>query len=118
MNSVNLIGNLTRDPELRSTTDGGSVCAMRLAVNGRGDQDPVYVDVTTFGAQADSCAEYLSKGRQVAVSGRLHYSEWDAKDGSGRRSRLQVIGNVKFLGSPNGEEPSEAPAEGDDEIEF
>jgi len=100
MNSVNLTGRLTRDPELRSVQVNGesrSVCDMRVAVDGRGDE-PVYVDVITWGPQADACAEYLSKGRQVGVEGRLDYQEWEAEDGS-KRSKHAVVGRVEFLGA-------------------
>ena len=111
MNSVSLIGNLTQDPEL-SKRGGREVCDLRVAVDGRGDADPVFVDVTTFDGSARACAEYLRMGRQVAVDGRLHYSQWEAEDGS-RRSRLKIVGNVEFLGpkSQNSREPGELAAE-------
>jgi single-strand DNA-binding protein len=99
MNSINLIGRLTRDPELRSTAGGKPVCSMRIAVNDGADRPPTYVDVVTFDRQASACAEHLSKGRQVGVSGRLSYSEWKAEDSS-PRSKHEVIGRVQFLGKP------------------
>lgn len=72
-----------------------------------------YVDVTAFDKQAEACAEHLRKGRQVAVDGRLSYSQWEAEDGS-KRSRLTVIGNVQFLGGkPSEGGSSEQPAEGE-----
>lgn len=108
MNSVNLIGRLTKDPELQER-GGTTVCEMRLAVDNRG-HEPTYVDVVTFDAQAIACAEYLSKGRQVGVEGRLHYTEWEAKDG-GRRSRHSVVGRVEFLGSPPPDQWSGAEVE-------
>jgi single-strand DNA-binding protein len=101
MNSVNLIGRLTRDPELRETKGGKPVCTMRLAVNGAREGDVTYVDVVTFDKQAEACAGHLAKGRQVAVAGRLSYSEWKAEDGS-KRSKHEVIGRVKFLSGRNG----------------
>jgi len=114
MNTVNLIGRLTRDPELRSLPSGQAVCEMRIAVdNGKSregeERAPTYVDVTTFGPQADACAKHLAQGRQVAVEGRLAYSEWSAEDGS-KRSKHSVIGRVEFLAKPraaedNGTEP-------------
>jgi single-strand DNA-binding protein len=97
VNSVHLIGNLTQDPVLRRR-GGKEVCHLRVAVSGRGESDPVYVDVTAFDGQARACALFLSKGRQVAVDGRLHSSQWQADDGS-NRSRLKVVGNVEFLGA-------------------
>ena len=98
MNSVNLIGNLTRDPELKATQSDTSVCSMRIAVNGRNDQAD-YVDVTAFGKLAETAAQYLAKGRRVAISGRLSSSEWQTDDGH-KRSRVEVIAqDVRFLGA-------------------
>ena len=92
--------NLTKDPELRSTGSGMSVCQLRVAVNSRRkDQNgewvdkPNYFDVTVFGAQGENCANYLAKGRPVAVEGRLDFSEWEAKDGSGKRNKVEIIAN-------------------------
>lgn len=104
MNQVNLTARLTRDPELKKLGDSDrDVCELRLAVdNGRSrdgeDRDATFIDVATFDAPARACAEHLTKGRQVAVSGRLVYREWEAEDGS-RRSKHSVIGRVEFLGS-------------------
>ena len=119
MNSVNLIGRLTRDPELRSATSGTIVGALRIAIqrpkkDGE-DQGADYVDVTTFGRQAEVCAEYLGTGRRIAVQGRLKHSEWKAEDGS-KRSKIEVIANqVDFLDSPRDSGSDEAPAEADAE---
>ncbi len=107
INTVVITGNLTRDPELRSTGGGTPVCEMRVAVNSRrkdqsGDwvDKPNYFDVTVFGAQGENCSTYLSKGRPVAVEGRLDWREWEAKDGSGKRQAVSIIANsVQFLGS-------------------
>ena len=93
VNVVVITGNLTRDPELRSTPGGTSVCELRVAVNSRRKDGqtgewvdkPNYFDVTVWGAQGENCANYLSKGRPVAVEGRLDWREWEAKDGSGKR---------------------------------
>jgi len=106
MNSVNLIGRLTRDPETRATGSGTDVCGMRIAIDRQGDGAD-YVDVTAFGKLAEVCAQYLEKGRQVGVSGRLHYSEWEAEDGS-KRSKHEVIAqSVQFLGAKGAESPDE-----------
>jgi single-strand DNA-binding protein len=110
VNSVTLVGHLTRDPVLRSLPDGRTVCDMRLAVNDR-DEQPLFIDVATFGAGADACAKYLTKGRQIAVTGRLGYREWQGDDG-GKRSKHEVSGGVAF-GSGAGqvagaEQPSDA----------
>ena len=111
VNVVVITGNLTRDPELRSTGGGTSVCEMRVAVNSRRKDGqsgqwvdkPNYFDVVVFGAQADNCATYLQRGRPVAIEGRLDWREWEAKDGSGKRQAVQVIANtVQFLGSRDG----------------
>jgi single-strand DNA-binding protein len=110
VNSVTLVGHLTGDPVLRSMRNGGPVCDLRVAVNDREDQ-PLYIDVATFGRSADACAKYLTKGRQIAVTGRLAYREWRAEDGS-KRSKHQVIGRVSFGGRPD-EEPDGAAQVGD-----
>jgi single-strand DNA-binding protein len=109
VNVVVITGNLTKDPELRSTTGGTTVCEMRVAVNSRRkDQSgqwvdkPNYFDVVVFGAQGENCANYLSRGRPLAVEGRLDWREWEAKDG-GNRQAVQIIANsVQFLGSRDG----------------
>ena len=98
VNSVTLVGNLTADPVLKQLDEGRKVCQLRIAVNDVKDQ-PMFIDVSTFGAQADACAKYLTKGRAVAVTGRLVYREWD--DNGTRRSRHHVVGRVQFGGKPN-----------------
>src|SRR3954463_3670454 len=106
INRVVLVGNLTRDPELRTTPGGTSVCKLRLAVNsrtkggdGQGADKPNYFDVTVWGNQAESCAQYLSKGRPVGVDGRLDWREWDAQDGTKRQAVEIIADSVQFLGS-------------------
>jgi single-strand DNA-binding protein len=100
VNSVTLVGNLTANPILKDLGDGQKVCDMRLAVNDQKDQPPLFIDVATFGSQAEACAKYLSKGRAIAVTGRLIYREWLADDGT-RRSKHQVVGRVQFGGKPD-----------------
>jgi single-strand DNA-binding protein len=111
VNVVVITGNLTRDPELRHTGGGTAVCELRVAVNSRrkdgasGDwvDKPNYFDVVVWGAQGENCATYLSKGRPVAVEGRLDWREWEAKDGGGKRQAVQIVANtVQFLGSRDG----------------
>ena len=110
INTVVITGNLTRDPELRSTPGGTAVCKLRVAVNSRRKDGqtgewidkPNYFDVTVWGAQGENCANYLSKGRPVAVDGRLDWREWEAQDGS-KRQAVEIIANsVQFLGSRDG----------------
>ena len=103
VNSVTLVGNLTADPVTKQLDADRTVCNLRIAVNDVKDQ-PMFIDVATFGAQADACAKYLTKGRTVAITGRLVYREWD--DNGTRRSRHHIIGRVQFGGRPNGDGPS------------
>ncbi len=116
MNTINLTGRLTRDPELRSLADGGSVCKMRLAVDRMGRSNDVgYIDVTSFGKQGEACARVLSQGWLVAVEGRLEYSQWEAPDGA-KRSAHSVIGHVEFLAAPKGAD--DTPADPGEDIAF
>jgi single-strand DNA-binding protein len=106
INRVVLVGNLTRDPELRHTPSGMAVCSLRLAVNtrrkdaatGEWGEKPNYFDVTVWGNQGENCAQYLSKGRPVAIDGRLEWREWEAQDGSKRQAVEIVADSVQFLG--------------------
>jgi single-strand DNA-binding protein len=117
VNSVTLVGNLAADPVLKQLDENRKVCQLRIAVNDQREQ-PMFIDVATFGAQADACAKYLAKGRAIAVTGRLVYREWEAEDGS-RRSRHHVVGRVQFGGRPdNGEQPTTSEPSSDDDIAF
>ena len=107
VNVVVITGNLTKDPELRSTPSGTAVCKLRVAVNSRRKDGqsgewvdkPNYFDVTVWGAQGENCAQYPSKGRPVAVEGRLDWREWETQEG-GKRQAVEIIANsVQFLGS-------------------
>jgi single-strand DNA-binding protein len=109
VNVVVVTGNLTRDPELRHTGGGTAVCDLRVAVNSRRkDQSgnwvdkPNYFDVTVWGAQGENCANYLSKGRPVAVEGRLDWREWEDQGGNKRQSVEIIANTVQFLGSRDG----------------
>lgn len=109
INRVILTGNLTKDPELRSLQSGTSLCKMRIAVNSRrkdssGDwvDKPNYFDVTVWGKQGENCAEYLSKGRPVAVDGRLDWHEWETDDGHKRQAVEIIADSVQFLQSRDG----------------
>jgi len=105
INRVVLVGNLTKDPELRHTPSGMAVCSLRLAVNTRRKDDagqwadkPNYFDVVVWGQQGENCAQYLAKGRPVAVDGRLEWREWEAQDGAKRQAVEIVADSVQFLG--------------------
>ena len=106
INRVVLVGNLTRDPELRHTPSGMAVCSLRIAVNtrrkdastGEWTEKPNYFDITVWGNQGENCAQYLSKGRPVAVDGRLEWREWEAQDGTKRQAVEVVADSVQFLG--------------------
>lgn len=112
INRVVVTGNLTRDPELRSLSSGSSVCSLRVAVNTRRKDNstgewvdkPNYFDVTVWGKQGENAARYLSKGRPVAVDGRLEWREWADKDGNNRQAVEIVADTVQFLGTANGSE--------------
>jgi single-strand DNA-binding protein len=104
INRVVLVGNLTRDPELRHTPGGTPVCNLGIAVNGRRrDEQGNWVDkpnffrISVFGNQAESCAQYLSKGRPVAIDGRLDWRQWE-QDGQKREAVEIVAESVQFLG--------------------
>ena len=105
INRVVLVGNLTRDPELRHTPSGTAVCNLRLAVNTRRKDEtgqwvdkPNYFDITVWGNQGGRCAQYLSKGRPVAVDGRLEWREWETPEGNKRQAVDVVADTVQFLG--------------------
>ncbi len=121
INRVVLVGNLTKDPELRHTPSGTAVCSLRLAVNtrrkdsatGEWTEKPNYFDITVWGNQGESCAQYLAKGRPVAVDGRLEWREWDAQDGTKRQAVEIIADSVQFLGGRTdgeGGQPQFVPA--------
>jgi len=107
INRVVLTGNLTADPELRSLPSGTAVCELRVACNGRRkDQSsgewidkPNYFNVKVWGPQGENAARYLSKGRPVAIDGRLDWREWEAQDGTKRQTIDIIADSVQFLGS-------------------
>ena len=115
INRVTLTGNLTRDPELGETTSGTPVCSLRIGStaqrkrrDGEGYEDkPNYFNVTVWGAQGESAAAHLSKGRPVAIDGRLEWREWEDADGEKRNTIDIVADSIQFLGSPGdaGDDP-------------
>jgi len=122
-NKVILAGNLTRDPQLSYLPSGSAVCEMGMAINrkwrpqdgGEMREEVCFVDLRCYGKQAETLNQYMSKGKQLMVEGRLKYDSWEAKDGGGKRSKLYVIvDNFQFLGAPGGERGGERPAGGRD----
>jgi single-strand DNA-binding protein len=125
INRVVLTGNLTRDPETSSTPGGLAICKLGIAVNtrrkgsdGQWEEKPNFFRVTVFGRQAESCGQYLKKGRPVAIDGRLEWSSWE-RDGQKRESVDIIADSVQFLGgrddagNGNGFSSSIAPTESD-----
>jgi single-strand DNA-binding protein len=105
-----LLGNITRDLEVRYTPKGTAVCDLGMAVNrirtgdnGERIEEVTYVDVTLWGRQAELAGQYLSKGRSVFIEGRLQLDQWDDKQTGQKRSRLRVVGeNMQFIGGQGG----------------
>lgn len=117
LNKVFLLGNLTRDPDLRGFPNGQSVCDLRLAVsrrftsNGQEQEETCFVDVVVWGKVANNCRQYLSKGSQVMIEGRLQLDTWEDRNGGGQRSRLRVLAeNVQFMSRRRDDAPGAAPA--------
>jgi single-strand DNA-binding protein len=104
LNKVFLVGNLTRDPEMRFTPGGAAVTDFGMAINrfwksqdGEQKKDTCFLDVTTWGKQAEMCAEHLKKGRQIFLEGRLVYDEWKGKDGQ-KRNKIKIVAErVQFM---------------------
>ncbi len=121
-NKVILIGNLTKDTELRYTPQGTPVCTLRLAVNSKYKQgnemkeETLFIDAVVFGKQAESCSQYLNKGSQALVEGRLLERRWE-KDGQ-QRSKFEVVAqSVRFLSSRRGEGEVAAAAAGNVDLD-
>jgi len=109
-NKVILLGNLTRDPEVRYTPKGTAVTELGMAVNrvytaenGEKREETTFVDVTLWGRTAEIAGEYLRKGRPVFIEGRLQLDTWDDKQSGQKRSKLKVVGEgLQLLGAPRG----------------
>lgn len=118
LNRVFLIGNLTRDPEVRYLKSGQAVCELRLAISRRfktttGEErdETCYVNVVVWGRQGEACGQYLSKGSPLLVDGRLQYEEWE-KDGQ-KSNRLRVVADrTQFIGAPRNAEYSDSAEAG------
>jgi single-strand DNA-binding protein len=110
-NKVILLGNLTRDPEVRYTTGGSAVCDLTLAINhsytdkrsNERKEEVSFIDVTLWGRTAEIAGEYLAKGRPVLVEGRLHQDKWDDKETGQKRSKLKVVADSMQLLGGRGE---------------
>jgi single-strand DNA-binding protein len=120
VNNVVIMGNLTRDPELRYTQGGAAVCDLGIALNyvrGKGDEkkeEVSFIDVTTFGKNAENAANYLKKGRQVVIEGRLQQDRWE-KDGQ-KHSKVKVVAErVTFVGK---QEAASSAAEDGGDVAF
>lgn len=115
-NKVILMGNLTRDPELRYTPKGTAVARLGIALNriwtsetGEKKEEVTFVDVDVFGRTAENVAQYMRKGRQILIEGRLRLDQWDDKQTGQKRSKLSVVAEtVQFLGAPSGNEAAPA----------
>ncbi len=125
INRVVLTGNLTKDPELRSTQSGTSVVALRVASNARqktkdGEwvEKPNYIDITVFGAVAENCQKYLEKGRGIAVDGRLDHQEWETKEGEKRNTLRVIADQIQFLPNQNNKNGTEPEGASNDNIAF
>lgn len=133
MNKALLIGNLTRDPELRTSQNGNAVCTFTLAINRRfadqnGNRQADFINVVTFKKNAENCARYLAKGRKCGVVGSIQTRTYDAQDGTKRYVTEILADEVEFL-SPSQEQRGDAyeppetgvpttPAGDDDELPF
>ena len=106
LNKIFLMGRLTREVDYRATQSGNNICTLGLAVsrkfnqNGQEKEEVCFVDVKVWGKQAESCRNYLSKGSQVIVEGRLTLDQWEDKQSGEKRQKLSVTAeNVQFVGS-------------------
>tara|TARA_B100000315_G_scaffold12567_1_gene11892 strand:+ start:13403 stop:13822 length:420 start_codon:yes stop_codon:yes gene_type:complete len=103
VNKVFLLGNLTRDPELRYTANGAAVAGFGIAVNRKYKQDNewkeevCFIDITVWGKQAENCSEYLHKGSSAHIEGRLNFRSWETEQGQKRSKHEVVATNVQFL---------------------
>ncbi|MDR3377340.1 MAG: single-stranded DNA-binding protein [Verrucomicrobiae bacterium] len=117
-NKVILVGNLTRDPELRYTPKGTAIAKIGVAVNrvwtneaGEKKEEVTFVDVDVFGRTAENVGQYMRKGRPILIEGRLRLDQWDDKQTGQKKSRLGVVAEtVQFLGSPAGAGPGDGSA--------
>ena len=121
---VSIVGNMTRDPDLRTLNSGKTVCQLGVAVgysykdaSGEWVDKPSFFDVSVWGPQGEACAKYLSKGRPVAIDGRLDQRTWEAQDGT-KRSKVEIVADqVVFLGGQKeGQQQASKPAAARDDF--
>ena len=118
LNKVLLMGNLTRDPELRVTPKGTPICQFSLAINrqfkmesGESREEVIFVDIEAWGKQGETIAKYMTKGRPLYVEGRLRLDQWEDKNTKEKRSRMKVVlEQFQFLGDSRGGGAGGAPA--------
>lgn len=123
LNKVFLIGNLTRDPDLKYTADGTAICNFGIAVNesfkgkdGEKKEKVGFYDVVVWGKSAENANSYLAKGRAVMIEGKLDYSTWETDDGA-KRSKVSIVAqNIQYLSSPISQEGDSKP--GEDDVPF
>lgn len=116
MNKCILVGNLTRDPELKQTPSGVSVCSFSIAVNrnytnASGEREADFINIVTWRNLAENCGKYLAKGRKVAVCGQIQSRSYEDKDGNKRYVTEVVADDVEFINSGSGSEGGSAPRE-------
>ena len=110
MNNITIIGNLTRDPELRTTQSGKSVCTFTVAVDRRNHEEVDYFRVSAWDKLGEHCEKYLAKGRKVAVVGSVSVNTYTTKNGENRASLEVFAQDVEFLSSKNENQQNGAPA--------
>ena len=119
LNKVFLMGNLTRDPELRYTPNGTAVCDFGLAINrtwqtadGKKREETCFVDCTMWGRRGEVVAEHFRKGKPIFIEGRLQFDQWESKDGQ-KRNKLKVVAdNFEFIGGRDGQEQGQGQQDG------
>jgi single-strand DNA-binding protein len=117
LNKVMLMGNITRDPEVKYTPKGSAIASFGIAINrkftpegGEAREEVTFVDITAFGKQAETVGEYLKKGKPVFIEGRLKLDQWDDKQTGQKRSKMTVVmEGFQFLGSRGGKDDDRAP---------
>jgi single-strand DNA-binding protein len=125
-NKVILVGNLTRDPEVRVTPSGVSICKFGMAVSrgirtadGASREETLFIDVDSFGKQAELIGKHMTKGRPILVEGRLRLDQWESQTGEKRNRIVVALENFQFIGSRlDGDPGAMAPMDGRDDVHF